>query len=584
MRSLLLFSSILGLLAGTELSAQWRDETYQLRGGWNAIYLDGDASYQDLGSLLTGGDASSVLEVWRWNPNPTAVQFTEAPQIETPGTPEWSVWKRLDSSANTFSRLSGGFAYLVRCSGEASDSYSVSIRQSPLVPDVQWVREGANLLGFQTPVASAPTFASYFESFPAAITGSDVYQYAGGELGPSNPVKVFSTAIETVDRNQAYWFETDVVSDFQSEVKVECSLSDGLVFGDEGTVVRVTLRNRGSSEAQVTFSHLSSEAAPPNTRDIVGMVPLVLREYDHNTLSWQSTPMTGSFTRHVTAGSSLDLYFAIDRTQLTVPSDSDPAVLIDAEQGDYFASLLKLEDAAGKMEVYLPVSAEKGSLAGLWLGDVSLDGVESLAPGQSGLAPTSREMRLRMLLHVDEEGTARLLSQAFTGIVEGLGVPGIVTDESLLDEDYLARASRYVAAHLPLDQIVAGAGSFGIGGSLTHEVTIPFTDPTNPFVHQYHPDHDNLDARFEPIALPQGVDAYNAKLSDGVEAPGIRRTCRFTFTPAQPSTGLQPLGWGSTVVGGLYQETLAGVHKQPLTVSGSFELRRISDIGTLTTP
>ena len=30
-------------------------------------------------------------------------------------------------------------------------------------------------------------------------------------------------------------------------------------------------------------------------------------------------------------------------------------------------------------------------------------------------------------------------------------------------------------------------------------IDIPAQDPLNPFKHKYHPDHDNLDAKFEPF-------------------------------------------------------------------------------------
>mgnify|MGYP006866645070 CR=1 FL=1 len=42
--------------------AQWQNTTYTLKGGWNAIYLPGDATYNTIDNLFP----STVLEVWRW--------------------------------------------------------------------------------------------------------------------------------------------------------------------------------------------------------------------------------------------------------------------------------------------------------------------------------------------------------------------------------------------------------------------------------------------------------------------------------------------------------------------------------------
>ena len=109
---------------------------------------------------------------------------------------------------------------------------------------------------------------------------------------------------------------------------------------------------------------------------------------------------------------------------------------------------------------------------------------------------------------------------------------------------------------------------------------MPYNDPTNPFLHQYHPDHDNLTARFDPIPLPEGVTAATAKISDGLEVPAITRACTFTFTAAPPVGSTAPLSaWGSSIIGGTYSETITGAHKNLIQVDGTFELRRASEIG-----
>jgi hypothetical protein len=95
---------------------------------------------------------------------------------------------------------------------------------------------------------------------------------------------------------------------------------------------------------------------------------------------------------------------------------------------------------------------------------------------------------------------------------------------------------------------------------------------TNPYVHTYHPDHDNRDARFNLTPL---LDPF-------VESPAISRELSFTFA-ASPPPGSSALGWGSTVLGGTYSETVTGLHRQPLTALGTFELRRVSELGALTT-
>jgi hypothetical protein len=54
--------------------AQWYTVTYELKAGWNAIWLSGDASYGTMEELFPA--SSGDLEVWRWNLNPDKVLFT----------------------------------------------------------------------------------------------------------------------------------------------------------------------------------------------------------------------------------------------------------------------------------------------------------------------------------------------------------------------------------------------------------------------------------------------------------------------------------------------------------------------------
>ena len=90
MKSLLFTVATLFLTATAH--AQWQNTTYTLKGGWNSIYLHGDASHATPDELFAAH--TEVLEVWRWNPNPTQVGFTTTPLIPSAGTAEWSVWQR----------------------------------------------------------------------------------------------------------------------------------------------------------------------------------------------------------------------------------------------------------------------------------------------------------------------------------------------------------------------------------------------------------------------------------------------------------------------------------------------------------
>ena len=544
----------LALAVPASLHAQWKTETYTLKGGWNAIWLHGDASHAPPAELFAAYPA--VLEIWRWNPNPDQVQYTDSPSSPDATSSEWTIWNREDADEQQLTALVGQSAYLVRCSGASTTTTTVSIPQRPRPPAATWLVSGANFLGFPSDTSSPPILSSYFSTFTAATTSpSKIYKYIGGDLGSTNPLQVSATA-ERLDRNTAYWFEAQVVGDFTGPLRYELPGTEGLAFGRTGNLITLGVNNRSTSAVTLTFSTATSEPAPTGQTGITGPVPLTRRTFDSTTSTYVETPVVGEFTVSVPASGRVDVEFGLDRSQLTGDSSA------------LYASFLRVKDSARLSDVLLPVSAQTATPAGLWVGQVDVSTVTSTVAGSPG-DTTTRSFPLRVLLHVDADGTTRLLSQAFVGTLAAEGnLLGVCTRESALLADKKSEALRLVSSTMPLDRAIVGTGSFAIGATLAHTVTIPFDDPTNPFVHAYHPDHDNRDARFAPLGA--GVESYD-----------LTRRLTFTFTSSPPN-GSTIGGWGSTIYGGTYAETVEGLNKNPLTVGGTFTLRRVSEIAEIT--
>ena len=555
MKSILL--TLVSLLFAATAHAQWQNTTYTLKGGWNAIYLHGDASHATPATLFK--DYPDVQEVWRWNPNPTQVQFTTTPLIPSAGTAEWTVWKS-DGSVSALSKMVGQTAYLVKCSGTTSSSYSVTIPQKVLPPSASWVRNGANLMGFPSKLAGGvyPSMGSYFATFPAAIASNvKIFKYTGGELGQGNPLLVFSPATEKLDRNQAYWFDSEVVGNFYAPVEISLSNSSGIDFGRTGSTITVRLLNRSATTSTVTIAPVASANAPTDEEGVTAAVPVTRRVFTASPASWTETPISTAFTEVVGPNASVELSFGIDR---------GAASMTGAAANAFFASLLRFTDSAGLYDISLPVTARKASLAGLWLGDAVVGGVQSKTAGYTGTA-TAQTYNLRYIVHVDDAGNARVLSQVYLGQLAGESPqPGICTAESALSVADKASARRIVAAHLPLDRVLAG-GTMALGGSMNCTISTPFNDPTSPFVHQYHPDHDNKSGT---TALEAGQESYD-----------LGRAVTFAISAAAPA-GVSATGYGASVIAGDYTEVLTGLRKDSITVTGTFKLQRVSEIGVLT--
>ena len=545
------------IFASPAAHAQWQSTTYTLKGGWNSIYLHGDASYATLDDLFASN--LKVLEVWRWNPNPNQVGFITSPLIPTNGTPEWSKWVRDTTVGNSLVGMTGQSAYLVKCSGTTADSYSVPIAYKPMPPNNSWVRSGANFIGFPSSnkAGNFPTFASYFATFPAAIaSNAKIFKYIGGDLGANNPLQVFSTSSERLDRNQAYWFSSEVVGNFYAPVQISLSNSDGLAFGRRRSVITARVMNRTAAVMTVKINPVSSNSRPSSDQEsITGPVPLTRRTFNDQG-EWVETPIAAAYDEVIAPNSSVELSFGIDRG------------LMVGEANALYASLLCFTDSANTFDILIPATARKSTLAGLWIGEALVTAVES-KPQEDAVKSTGSAFPLRYLIHVSDDGTARVLSQIFMGpMVAAPHDFGLCLSEAGLKADAKSYASRIVATHMPLDLALGTTGSFAIAGDLSCTIATPFDDPTNPFVHQYHPDHDNK----------SGQDSLLA----GQESYDVTRNVTFTFTEAPPSGG-SATGWGSSVIGGTYGEVVSGLHRDSdgLNLSGTFELRRASELGTL---
>jgi hypothetical protein len=547
MKSLLLTFASLFLAATAH--AQWQSTTYTLNGGWNSIYLHGNATHATLDELFAA--KPEVLEVWRWNPNPNQVGFTSTPLLPSNGTPEWSKWVRGGPAASLIG-LTGQSAYLVKC----SSAVSVAIAQRPMPPSNTWVRSGANFLGFPSSKATGnfPTFSNYFATFPAAIAANaKIFKYVGGELGPGNPLQIFSPNLERVNRDQAYWFSSEVVGNFYAPVQISLSNNEGFAFGRRGTVITARVMNRTAAVMTLRVTPVASNSPPDGQELITAGVPLTRRTLDDQA-AWVETPIAAAYNEVIAPTSSVELSFGIDRSAMSGAADA------------LYASLLRFSDSANTFDILLPATARKDTLAGLWIGEAVVTAVES-KPLQNAVKPAGSAFPLRYLVHVADDGTARVLSQVFMGPMAAAPHDfGLCRSEAGLKADAKAAARRIVATHLPLDQALVTTGSFSIGGDLACTIATPFNDPTNPFVHQYHPDHDNKSGQTELVA---GQESYD-----------VTREVSFTFTATPPGGG-SATGWGSSVIGGTYGEVVSGLHKENISLTGTFVLRRASELGTL---
>jgi hypothetical protein len=570
-------------------NAQWVTEDYPVKAGWNAIWLSADASHDSIQNLvnghsqdLGGGSEEVIKEVWRWNPISSTARFNQVPegppaQADNPVQPDtqWFVYERGFPANTTMTTFVANAAYLVRVADGATD-FTLQITGKPVPPNVSWSSSGLNFFGFpmQTPDNVADrNFEAFLAASSSLSVGADIFRYVGGPLGAANPAVVSAPRLTAMSRGQAYWIRSGQYSDYYGPLRVTVARF-GLDFGDTTAAVTLRVENVTSQPVTATLAPAASVAAPASQSDVAGDVPLLLRS--------ALNPTTGQFAYDSLAAASSHLLAAGEFREFVIAVDR--AAMAGAA-GDVFQSLLQITDSLSISRVDLPVRAVTTSRSGLWIGaavatqvdqvtaapNPQSDGTATVTVTRDAAAETPASFPIRLILHRADNGTVKLLQQVYIGLNTS-GDMIITPSESLLDPSTLKNARRLSSASFPLDHKVNKTNAdLGLSGFSRFSSVLGHAAATNPFLHIYHPDHDNKDPQFSPVNLPNGDESFT-----------ITRRIDLTWGGTAAAIGLSELGWGSTVLGGAYLEVVTGLRAQSIAVRGNFVLRRVSSIGTLT--
>jgi|LakMenEpi03Aug12_release.lakeMendotaPanAssembly.Ray.scaffolds.fasta_scaffold148841_2 hypothetical protein len=589
----------LALAAGFHhANAQWLTQSFDLRAGWNAVFLHVDASHASIGTLLATDPDASIEEVWLWKPDVSTAQFVQSPAQPTTGGSQWLNWTRVQGGASPLQTLIPNAAYLVRVRSEIAN-YQWQLKGKPVVPRYQWTTSGLNFFGFPTVPVAPPNFDDFLAQAPSEFQRTaEIYRYPGGDLGPGNPAQVFALRTTTVKRGEAYWIRAgEIYNRYYGPFEVVSAGVGHVNFGDSLSSVGLRLRNPTASSVTVTLRLVASEAPPAGQSNIVAVPPLLVRGEANTTnltYGYASLPVgsTQSWTLapYGQEGSEREIVLGFDRSVLT------------GNPGDLLAGILRFTDSLGQSQVDIGVAGQVGVNTGLWVGGAAItqvgqylksysrDGANNPITTTNGnyvitgtntsLGDVPASYPLRLIVHSPAAGSAKLFQRIFYGF-NALTNPIVANQEVSLDRRLLAEARRISASHLPFTEANPGwtfNGLLAQGGALTTSVTNRFNNhESNPFLHTYHPDHDNLDARFRN-ELPQGSESYT-----------IVRDITLNVTP--PRDDFASRTAASQTLNGQYAETirLLGLARAGNTfdtrtfeVRGIFTLNRITDVATVT--
>jgi hypothetical protein len=577
--------------------AQWAVQTISLHAGWNAVFVEVQPEPASCETLFAGLPVESV---WAFNRQAAAVQFIQDPANLAPGNPDWLTWLPAGNPAAASSSLfalEGRRAYLVKLPGNAP-SQPWSIKGRPLLKPIEWMKDSLNFVGFAVAPSGGPTFQDFFAGSPAHA-GQPIFRL--NALGQW--VKIAAPGSTYVMPGEAYWIGCNGPSTFCGPLTVDTGFRSGLDYGRQTVELDLRIKNTSAAVHTYSLTKMASAAVPVGQAALAGPVPLGYFQMNLTNQIYGWSPMPSSLEKlDLPPGQEWQLRLEVMRNQM-VPS-ADPT----AE----YQTLLEVADDAGARWLvpvaayglqgdpakspggnFIPASLPSPR-AGLWVGLATLNKVSQPAHPTipNTPQPVDAPAHLRLIIHVDSQGQARLLQQVVQMWKNGTTKPDpmdptkqvvdqpgryvLVTDESLLpnfsgaaliDGQPVGQRLSSAAFAFKTPQLMAAGGAFGAGTN-SCLLSLDYNDPLNPFKHVYHPDHNNLDEQFSQT-LPEGIESFS-----------VQRQVQLEFA-AQDPNGPQQAGWGDTQLGGKYRETITGIHRSPIYLEGTFRLQQASHVAQL---
>lgn len=620
-----------------------------LKPGWNALFLTVLPEQPHIEEALRGVPWSSVwtwknrrssvqfiqeMNETEWNRADWLVRFSPFDSATN---------ARPEVFANSLVKFTRNTPYLIHLDG--TNSFQLQFAGEPGYDRPVWAADSYNLTGFALDPTRGPVTAREFlAAAPAlwdAAAGQPRALYRLNADGLWFPVG----ANDPLNPGEAYWAYSKGANDYVAPLELTLDAGSRVDFGPIVNRRTVVLRNRTASATKVNLTLLPpgdltlTGTAPTNgvtatnlvdtpaPAAVATVVPLTIRQVTLNGNEAVPLPAASEFT--VPAGSELELRFEPVRAQVPATGWGNLLTFTD-QSGTRHQVPVSVETTVADQtsEASVGTSARRvararvrrsdtpaaSPLRGLWLGRVNLANVSEVngfevtktvtrfvndegretnvvsfqytaKQGLTAPTPTAAPLELKVLVHIDSAGAARLLSEAYLLFDDRnatADVPGkfvLISDRSRLADfkgvglrDGQRVGRRLSAVAFKFDGAAARRGYVDITGSLVPggsgvaEFGLSADSPVNPFKHRYHPDHDNLGLDFK-TAAPEGSEVYSF-------------TRRVTLALNPPPPGNVNLA-GTDQLEGTYTEILSGLHRNPIQSSGPMVLQRVSPVGEL---
>jgi len=555
-------------------------QTITLKPGWNSIYVELEPTNNQIVDIFSGIPVESV---WRWLPKGLGKDFVVDPAEGLLSVDGWYGYfpePRPEAFLSNLYTISANTPYLVKLDGNVNKTITISGK--PILRKKKWTTNGYTLTGFPFIAGSEPSFGDFFAT-SKAHNNQPIYRLTqqGQWQLVANPY------LASMNSGESYWVYTEGTSQFQGLINVTVEQGESIEYRAAFTEIDIILSNLSDVPNYMSINRVNGNSMPMKFLNV---------DPETGEEAWPNLPNVKVY--EVQPGEDRIVTLAVDRANfleermeqvLSVTNEQGGKVMIHA--GANTIQPLAIPARISQKMNFKGISSME-SYAGLWIGTARVRGVSEAQTGGVTPEEVGKPFSIRVLMHVDATGQVKLIKNVVQMWQDGtystsannpdyveVDVPGyyvLLTNDSLIPNySGITRRSgqsagvRYssIGYDFTGDDILMN-GEFALNNSVTVSLLIDPEMPTNPFRHKFHPDHDNLDPQY---------------LNFKQEAFQVTREMEFFFTPNNPKYPdvADPPGWGAEEMGGIFRETLIGLHKNAIFVEGDFRLKRIASTAVL---
>ena len=560
--------AVLLLLPMSAFALPHVQETLALTNGWNAVYIEctpTNAVCEDFfrgTSVIAAGAYMSDADAGTAQYDTSGNEIVKPPLV-------FLQWNR-GEKVSSLQAISGGGAYLLF----AMNTEDIVFYGVPAAPRMTWRKVAAsetnelfNLVGVSSS-SSTVSIKDYFGEGPFGLSKTEraIYAIVGNDLNTptlKNAEQAAFGRTTPIYSGKAYALTSTSAGEWPGVIGVQGS---SVFFGSDANYASIKVLNCGTTNHTFTIKMERSEPygaleLPPISRRLPRVDALSEIGYTNveENVAWTVTLEPDEFSEQI---------FSLDRSQL-VP-------------GTEYGAILVIEDlGVSKMRVRLPIAvaaAPADTVAypvGLWVGEIALTQVTMIDDTNSIPVTAGGTLKMSVMMHVDTNGTCRLLQRVAVGI-DTNGTARLFRELANVPAEIEA-PKRFSTVMMSVDTpVVAAADDSAFGDDTAFTWTVAPTARDNPFRHAWHPDHDGKKADYSGPA-PSGDDFNNYASPIKPELWSISNRLDFSWHELGKS-GLPvhfPYNADETTSGVVTWEVTGLTAKRPIKSVGTFTLRRV---------